>query len=193
MLELPERHQKEKQWFASDYLALRGITKNQYEEGIMSKFQDIIWNKPCREIIMNYGNTADEMAVLCSRGTGWLAFVQPYLLVVGKSNHFTGGSYLPLPTRARSRGVATALSYKTGPNQDLIFCNKYRSTNKEDEDEGDVGVETDDESDVNFDVEEGEVDGLRLDSSDDDESECRSRSSPSPTAEIVLSIFFNIP
>ncbi|GFN86900.1 hypothetical protein PoB_001340600 [Plakobranchus ocellatus] len=35
----------------------------------------------------------------------------------------------------------------------------YRSTNKEDEDEGspvdDVGVETDDESDVNFDVEEG--------------------------------------
>ncbi|GFO31946.1 hypothetical protein PoB_005845100 [Plakobranchus ocellatus] len=50
-----------------------------------------------------------------------------------------------------------------------------RSTNKEDEDEGspvdDVGVETDDESDVNFDVVEGEVDGLRLDSSDDDESE----------------------
>ncbi|GFO46131.1 hypothetical protein PoB_007263600 [Plakobranchus ocellatus] len=70
-----------------------------------------------------------------------------------------------------------------------------RSTNKEDEDEGspvdDVGVE----SDVNFDVEEGEVDGLRLDSSDDDESECRSRSRsrPSPTAEIELSIFFNIP
>ncbi|GFO38387.1 hypothetical protein PoB_006489200 [Plakobranchus ocellatus] len=55
-----------------------------------------------------------------------------------------------------------------------------RLTNKEDEDEGspvdDVGVETDDESDVNFDVEEGEVDGLRLDSSDDDESECRSTS-----------------
>ncbi|GFN98642.1 cub and zona pellucida-like domain-containing protein 1 [Plakobranchus ocellatus] len=50
-----------------------------------------------------------------------------------------------------------------------------RSTNKEDEDEGspvdDVGVETDDESDVNFDVEEGEGDGLRLDSSDDDGSE----------------------
>ncbi|GFO22151.1 hypothetical protein PoB_004865600 [Plakobranchus ocellatus] len=50
-----------------------------------------------------------------------------------------------------------------------------RSKNKEDEDEGspvdDVGVETDDESDVNLDVEEGEVDGLRLDSSDDDESE----------------------
>ncbi|GFN93459.1 hypothetical protein PoB_001996500 [Plakobranchus ocellatus] len=72
-----------------------------------------------------------------------------------------------------------------------------RSTNKEDEDEGspvdDVGIETDDESDVNFDVEEGESDGLRLDSSDDDGSECRSRSSPSPTAEIVLSIFFNIP
>ncbi|GFO17980.1 hypothetical protein PoB_004448500 [Plakobranchus ocellatus] len=72
-----------------------------------------------------------------------------------------------------------------------------RLTNKEDGDEGspvdDVGVETDNESDVNFDVEEGEVDGLRLDSSDDDESECRSRSSPSPTAEIVLSIFFNIP
>ncbi|GFO45818.1 hypothetical protein PoB_007232300 [Plakobranchus ocellatus] len=74
-----------------------------------------------------------------------------------------------------------------------------RSTNKEDEDEGspvdDVGVETDDESNVNFDVKVGEVDGLRLDSSDDDESECRSRSrsSPSPTAEIVLSIFFNTP
>ncbi|GFO45221.1 hypothetical protein PoB_007172600 [Plakobranchus ocellatus] len=33
----------------------------------------IIWNKPCREIIMNYGNTADEMAVLCSEGRdGWL-------------------------------------------------------------------------------------------------------------------------
>ncbi|GFO44195.1 hypothetical protein PoB_007070000 [Plakobranchus ocellatus] len=50
-----------------------------------------------------------------------------------------------------------------------------RSTIKKDEDEGspvdDVGVETDDESDVDFDVEEGEVDGLRLDSSDDDESE----------------------
>ncbi|GFO00965.1 hypothetical protein PoB_002747000 [Plakobranchus ocellatus] len=50
-----------------------------------------------------------------------------------------------------------------------------RSTNNEDEDEGspvdDVGVETDDESDVNFDVEEGEGDGLRLDSSDNDESE----------------------
>ncbi|GFN82091.1 ribonucleoside-diphosphate reductase [Plakobranchus ocellatus] len=64
-----------------------------------------------------------------------------------------------------------------------------RLTNKEDEDEGspvdDVGVEIDDESDVNFDVEEGEVDGLRLDSSDDDDSECGSRSSPSPTAEIV--------
>ncbi|GFN80793.1 tyrosine recombinase [Plakobranchus ocellatus] len=41
-----------------------------------------------------------------------------------------------------------------------------RSTNKEDEDEGspvdDVGVEIDDESDVNFDVEEGEGDGLVL-------------------------------
>ncbi|GFO43359.1 hypothetical protein PoB_006986400 [Plakobranchus ocellatus] len=72
-----------------------------------------------------------------------------------------------------------------------------RSTNKDDEDEGspvdDVGVETDDESDINFDVEEGEVDGLCLDSSDNDESECRSRSSPSPAAMIVLSIFFNIP
>ncbi|GFO12239.1 hypothetical protein PoB_003874400 [Plakobranchus ocellatus] len=83
----------------------------------------------------------------------------------------------------------------------LLWQLTDRSTNKEDEDEGspvdDVGVETDDESDVNFDVEEGEVDGLRLDSSDDDESECRSRSrsrsSLSPTAEIVLSIFFNIP
>ncbi|GFN88837.1 hypothetical protein PoB_001534300 [Plakobranchus ocellatus] len=50
-----------------------------------------------------------------------------------------------------------------------------RSTNKEDEDEGspvdDIGVEIDDESDANFDVEEGEGDGLRLNSSDDDESE----------------------
>ncbi|GFN87485.1 hypothetical protein PoB_001399100 [Plakobranchus ocellatus] len=68
-----------------------------------------------------------------------------------------------------------------------------RSTNKEDEDEGspvdDVGDYIDDESDVDFDVEEGDVHGLSLDSSDDDESECRSRSSPSPTAEIVLSIF----
>ncbi|GFN76932.1 hypothetical protein PoB_000343800 [Plakobranchus ocellatus] len=76
-----------------------------------------------------------------------------------------------------------------------------RLTNKEDEDEGspvdDVGVEIDDESDVNFDVEEGESDGLRLDFSEDDESEYRSRStsrsSPSPNAQIVLSIFFNIP
>ncbi|GFO19484.1 hypothetical protein PoB_004598900 [Plakobranchus ocellatus] len=52
---------------------------------------------------------------------------------------------------------------------------EYRSTNREDEDEGspvdDVGVETNDESDVNFDVEEGEVDGLHLDSSNNDESE----------------------
>ncbi|GFO44888.1 hypothetical protein PoB_007139300 [Plakobranchus ocellatus] len=71
-----------------------------------------------------------------------------------------------------------------------------RSTNKEDEDVGspvnDVGDEIDGESDVDFDVEEGEGDGLSLDSSDD-ESECRSRSSPSSTAEVVLSIFFNIP
>ncbi|GFO04666.1 hypothetical protein PoB_003117100 [Plakobranchus ocellatus] len=57
----------------------------------------------------------------------------------------------------------------------LLLQLTKRSTNKEDEDEGspvdDVGVETDDESDVNFDVEEGEGDGLRLDSSDDDGSE----------------------
>ncbi|GFO46624.1 glucose-6-phosphate exchanger slc37a2 [Plakobranchus ocellatus] len=63
-----------------------------------------------------------------------------------------------------------------------------RSTNKEDEDEGspvdDVGDEIDDERDIDFDVEEGEGDGLSLDSYDDDESECRSRSIPSPTAEI---------
>ncbi|GFO13896.1 hypothetical protein PoB_004040100 [Plakobranchus ocellatus] len=96
--------------------------------------------------------------------------------------------------------VQADLSAKsTGTRQDADAASAFsldRSTNKEDEDEGspvdDVGVETDDESDVNFDVEEGEVDGLRLDSSDDDESECRSRSSPSPIAEIVLSIFFNI-
>ncbi|GFO44540.1 protein fam72a [Plakobranchus ocellatus] len=76
-----------------------------------------------------------------------------------------------------------------------------RSTNKEHEDVGspedDVGDEIEGESDVDFDVEEGEGDGLSLDSSDDDESECRSRSrsrsSPSPIAEVVLSIFFNIP
>ncbi|GFO01865.1 hypothetical protein PoB_002837000 [Plakobranchus ocellatus] len=51
---------------------------------------------------------------------------------------------------------------------------KDRSTNKEDEDVGspvdDVGDEIDGESDVDFDVEEGEGDGLSLDSSDDDES-----------------------
>ncbi|GFN87405.1 hypothetical protein PoB_001391100 [Plakobranchus ocellatus] len=74
-----------------------------------------------------------------------------------------------------------------------------RSMNKEDEDEGspvdDVGVEADDESDVNFDVEEGEVDGLRLDSSDDDESECRSRSILAPLPRSCcqfFSIYHNI-
>ncbi|GFO35966.1 hypothetical protein PoB_006247100 [Plakobranchus ocellatus] len=49
-----------------------------------------------------------------------------------------------------------------------------RSTNEEDEDVGspvdDVGDEIDDESDVDLDGEEGEDDGLSLDSSDDDES-----------------------
>ncbi|GFO15335.1 hypothetical protein PoB_004184000 [Plakobranchus ocellatus] len=59
----------------------------------------------------------------------------------------------------------------------LLSQQTDRSTNKEDEDEGspvdDVGDEIDDERDVDFDVEEGEGDGLSLESSDDDESECR--------------------
>ncbi|GFO39407.1 beta-lactamase domain-containing protein 2-like [Plakobranchus ocellatus] len=69
----------------------------------------------------------------------------------------------------------TGFAYTTNRVDPMLTLVKDRSMNKEDEDEGslvdDVGVETDDESDVNFDVEEGEVDGLHLDSSDDDESE----------------------
>ncbi|GFN75297.1 hypothetical protein PoB_000180300 [Plakobranchus ocellatus] len=106
----------------------------------------------------------------------------------------------PLPGQSSIAAVVGLKLPQKGPcnlRADLLatvpLSSQDRSTNKEDEDEGspvdDVEVETDDESD------EGEGDGLRLDSSDDDGSECRSRSrsSPSTTAEIVLSIFFNIP
>ncbi|GFO40771.1 hypothetical protein PoB_006727600 [Plakobranchus ocellatus] len=71
-----------------------------------------------------------------------------------------------------------------------------RSTNEEDEDVGSpdvVGDEIDDESDVDFDIEEGEGDVPSLDSSDDNESECRSRSSSSPTAKEFVFNFFQYP
>ncbi|XP_076437041.1 uncharacterized protein LOC143276435 [Babylonia areolata] len=71
-LEYPQHFAREQKWFESAF-PVPGYIPDVDQVNSMEDFKDIIWNRPARELINEYGSTVEEMAVLCSEGLGgWL-------------------------------------------------------------------------------------------------------------------------
>ncbi|GFS02186.1 hypothetical protein ElyMa_002857700 [Elysia marginata] len=73
MLEVPQKCEKERQWFSSQYLRPKGVPTHPSEESLMTSYEEIIWKRPTRDMIVEYGSSVEEMSALCGEGPdGWL-------------------------------------------------------------------------------------------------------------------------
>ncbi|GFN97535.1 protein far-red elongated hypocotyl 3 [Plakobranchus ocellatus] len=95
MLEEPQKYKKERQWFSSQYLRPRGFPIHPNEESLITSYTETIWQKPTRDMVMEYGSSIDEMSALCGEGPdGWLlsSHVDWLLRQANKQQHDSGSS-----------------------------------------------------------------------------------------------------